>query len=134
MGEADMSAELVVRICGGYHILCAIFHVLFPRLLNWEKDLLSLRPENRASMQILNLCLVLFWAMFGYLYLFHSPEVVSTRLGKSMLICMAVFWTIRIIYIQPKFMGLQSRASWAMIVFFLVGLVLNIVPLVACYE
>ncbi|MBU0515037.1 MAG: hypothetical protein KJ621_09715 [Proteobacteria bacterium] len=125
-----MDAEMIVRLAGGYNILCAIIHVLFPKMLRWKKDLASLAPANRAGMKIMNLCLMVFWLIFGYLYLFHAPEIAGTGLGRSILMSMIVFWVARIFILQPVYLGLKTRASVQMVPFFLIGLVLNILPLV----
>lgn len=125
-----MDAELIVRLAGGYNVLCAILHVLFPKMLRWKDDLRSLAPANRAAMKIMNLCLTVFWLIFGYLYLFHAPEIVGTGLGRSILISMIVFWAIRIFVLQPVYLGLKTGASVQMAVFFLIGLLLNVLALV----
>ncbi len=125
-----MDAELIVRLAGGYNVLCALLHLLFPKMLRWKNDLASLSPANRAGMKIMNLCLMLFWLIFGYVYLFHAPEIVGTGLGRSILVSMIVFWVVRIFVLQPVYLGLRTRASIQMAAFFLIGLVLNVLALV----
>jgi hypothetical protein len=128
--EDGMDAELIVRLGGGYNVLCAVLHLFFPKMLRWKKDLQSLSPANRATMNILNLCLMVFWLILGFLYLCHAPEIAGTGLGRSILMSMIVFWVVRIFVLQPIYLGLRTRASLQMALFFLIGLVLNVLPLV----
>jgi len=46
---------------------------------------------NWATIQILNHCLMIFWFIFGFLYLFHADEILATSIGRSILICMVIF-------------------------------------------
>jgi hypothetical protein len=121
-----MKAELIVGIGGGYNLLCGILHLLFPKMLKWKEELPSWSPENRAAIRILNHALMLFWLLLGWLYLFHAGEMVTTGLGRSLLIGMVLFWVIRIFVLQPVFVGIKTRESWFMIGFFAIGLILNI--------
>jgi len=129
MEDAKMDSELIVRITGGYNLTCAVLHLFFPKMLNWKKDLLSLTNDNRACMKILNLCLMAFWLIFGFIYLFHTTEIVNTYLGKSILASMVLFWILRIFILQPAYLGVKTKESIIMIFFFLIGLILNILPL-----
>ena len=124
-----MDNEFIVKIAGGYNLACAALHLFFPKMLDWKKDLLSLSQANRACMKILNLCLMAFWLTFCYIYLFHSSDMMSTSLGKSILVCMVLFWIFRVFILQPVYLGVKTKESIIMIFFFLIGLILNILPL-----
>ena len=125
-----MDTELIVRIAGGYNGVCALLHLFFPKILNWKKDLLSLSKDNQACMKILNMCLMIFWLILAFIYLFHSNAIASTDLGKSILASMIIFWILRIFVFQPVYLGVKSKESISMILFFLIGLFLNIIPFV----
>jgi hypothetical protein len=124
-----LDTELIVRIAGGYNLVCAVLHLFFPKMLNWKKDLLTLTKDNRACMKILNLCLMFFWLIFAFIYLFHTKALVDSSLGHSIMGCMILFWIFRIFILQPVYIGIKTKESITMILFFLIGLFLNIIPL-----
>lgn len=125
-----MNAETLVLIAGVLNLLCGLLHVFFPKLLNWKKDLQSLQEVNQATMKILNICLTLFWFGLGFLYLWHTPEMVGTGLGKSLLACMCIFWGIRVFILQPVYLGVSTPDAVVMVIVFLIALTLNAAALV----
>lgn len=125
-----MTAEMIVHIAGVFNVLCGLLHLAFPKLLGWQKDLQSLNPINQATMKILNICLMLFWFVLGYLYLMHAPEVVGTGLGVALLVCMSIFWVVRAFLLQPVYLGLATRESKVMFIVFVVCLGLNLTPVI----
>lgn len=80
-------------------------------------------------MQVLNLCLTFAFVIFGYVSLTHSVELVSTGLGRTMLLLIALFWFLRAVE-QVIFFRLRHWASWAFLATFLGGTALYGVPLV----
>jgi hypothetical protein len=123
-----LDTDLIVKIAGGYNLVCAVLHLSFPKMLNWKNDLLSLTKANRACMKILNLSLMFFWLTLAFVFLFHSETIINTNLGHSIMACMILFWIFRIFLLQPVYLGVKTKESLAMIIFFLVGLFLNIIP------
>ncbi len=84
-------AAQVSLVAGGiFNLGFAVFHLLFWRLFDWKKDLASLTALNRSVMQILNLCLTFLLLVMGYISLFLRRELLSTELGKTLLIAMAL--------------------------------------------
>jgi len=68
---------------------CHLYFV--PRVLNWSQEFPDWSEMNWATIQILNHCLMIFWFIFGFLYLFHADEILATSIGRSILICMVIF-------------------------------------------
>jgi hypothetical protein len=129
-----MGSELLLKIGGIYNILCALLHVVFPKMFKWSKILESLPGDKRLilepSLHIMNWCMAVFWIILAYISLVHSSELLTPGLGRTLLASIVLFWVIRIFVLQPLYIGIKNRMSWQMIGFFLVGLILFAVPLV----
>ncbi len=125
-----MNLKAIVYIAGVHLIFCGLTHIGFSKIFNWEEELPKMSPENRACIQILNHCLMLFWYMAGALYILFADEIISTSIGKAILTGICIFWVIRLFIIQPIYVGFKTKDSWVQIVIFITGLALSIVPLV----
>ncbi|NIS38994.1 hypothetical protein GWN91_07695, partial [Candidatus Saccharibacteria bacterium] len=90
-------AEILIKVGGVFSLAFAIFHALFWRIFNWKNDLRSLTWMNRSIMQVLNLCLMFAFIIFAYVSLFHTYEMLSMPLGKTLLVLIALFWLARAI-------------------------------------
>jgi len=122
-----MALTTTLFLGGVFNLVFAGFHVLFWRLLDWDRDLASLSVINRAVMQILNLCLTFIFLAFAYLSFEHAEELLGTRLGNALLSLIAFFWLLRAIQ-QAIFFGLRHRLSSALFGLFLVGASLYAYP------
>lgn len=120
--------DLLVKAGGIYHLGFVVFHLFFWKLFRWREDLASLTSINRAVMQILNLCLTFVFLLFGYLSLFHTPELLASGLGRALLMGIAIFWFLRMIE-QVIFFGLRNKLSGAFTVMFLFGSLLYILAI-----
>src|SRR4030042_5043139 len=129
-----MGSELLLKIGGIYNILCALLHVVFPKMFKWSKIMESLPGDKRLilepSLHIMNWCMAVFWIVLAYISLVHTSELLIPGLGRTLLASIVLFWVIRIFVLQPLYIGIKNRMSWQMIGFFLVGLILFAVPLV----
>ena len=129
-----MGSDLLLKIGGIYNILCALLHVIFPKMFRWEKAMKLLPRDKRLilepSLHIMNWCMAVFWVILAYIALVHTSELLTPGLGRTLLISIVIFWVIRIFVLQPLYVGIKHWASWQMIAFFLVGLILFAVPLV----
>ena len=119
--------ELLIKLGGVYNIALVIFHLMFWRLFDWKTDLRSLSFLNAAIIQVLNLSLSFAFIIFGYISLAHTSELLSTALGQSLLVLIALFWVARSIE-QIVFFKLKHWGSVAFLVFFLSGAVLYAIP------
>jgi hypothetical protein len=129
-----MENELLLKIGGIYNILCALLHVVFPKMFRWDKLLKFLpddkRPFLKQPLFIMNWCMTVFWIILAYISLVHTSELLIPGLGRTLLASIVIFWVIRIFVLQPIYIGIRNRISWQMIGFFSVGFILFAVPLV----
>ena len=82
---------------------------------------------NRQVMQILNLCLTLVFLIMAYISFFHSEELLSTSIGKTLLFAITLFWFLRMIE-QIFFFGLKTTKSIVFTLIFLLGTVIYLIP------
>jgi hypothetical protein len=127
-----MPNELLLKIGGIFHLVCALFHIVFPKMFNWNENLSELSAKKsliiKQNLHIMNICLLLFWLIFAIVPFFFSSELLTTSIGKMILILIITFWIIRIFIFQPIFVGIKTKESWQMIIFFLVGFIFFIIP------
>lgn len=123
-----MNNETLIVFGGLYNLVLVVFHVFFWKLFDWKQDLATLTPLNRAVMQILNLCLTFVFLVFAYVSFFHTDELLHSRLGRSLLALMAIFWFLRAVE-QIIFFGFRRKASIAFSILFLIGTGLYSIPL-----
>jgi len=122
----------LIKAGGFYNIALVVFHLLFWRLFNWDEDLRSLSFINRATMQVMNLSLVVVFALFAYLSLVHSYELFATALGHAVLLSIAVLFLLRAL-LQVVFFRLRHWLSFLFLLFFLAGSVLYGIPALSAY-
>jgi len=136
-----MSESLII-FGGFFHLGFVVFHLFFWRLFKWKparrseyfsaleggKDLSSLNFINRAVMQILNLCLIFVFLAAGLISIFYAHDLISTSLGKVLIISISVFWFIRLIE-QIIFFGLKKKLSVILSALFALGSIVYIVPI-----
>jgi hypothetical protein len=64
----------------------------------------------------------MFFVM-AYISFFHSPQLLFTPLGRTILASIALFWIFRLT-LQVVFFGAKHRASILFILLFLIGALL----------
>ena len=115
-----MRPETLVVAGGLFSGAFAVFHLLFWKLFRWKTELAKLTALNRAVVQVLNLCLTFVFVVFAYISLVHASELVTSELGRSLLLLIAAFWYLRAVE-QIFFFGLRKPLSVVFLVLFLVG-------------
>lgn len=105
----------------------ALFHLGFWRLFSWRTELAKISRVNRGIMQVLNLCLTYVFVATAWLVASHRGELLSTRLGQSVLLGIAGFWALRLAE-QFVFFDMKPPRSWVLSGLFLVGAVLHAAP------
>lgn len=105
-----------------------VFHIFFWKLFDWKKDLETVSKINRGVMQVLNLCLMCCFLIFSLISIFHSEEMLTTPIGRSLGWGIVVLWLTRAIE-QPLFWEFKSAGSRVFFVLFLIGAALYAVPL-----
>jgi len=119
--------ETLIKAGGLYNLILVVFHLLFWQLFNWKDDLRSLSFNNRAIMQVVNLSLTLVFVLFAYVSLAQVDALLTTPLGKSLLVFMALFWLARCV-MQVVFFRLAHWGSIAFLAFFFAGGMLYGIP------
>jgi len=122
-----MRPETLVAAGGLFAAAFALFHLAFWRLFRWKTELAKLTSLNRAIVQVLNLSLTFVFVIFAYVSLAHPAEMVTTELGRSLLLLIAILWYLRAAE-QVVFFGLRKPLSIVFFVLFLVGGSLHAVP------
>lgn len=132
MLENRIDPELLIKIGGVYHLICATFHIVFPKIYQWKNKLNKLPPDDFQkiwnSLRLMNACQFIFWIMVAVISWFFSHELVSSTMGKSILSMIVFFWIIRIFIFQPIFIGFSTKLSKLQVLFFSFGLILFFIP------
>jgi hypothetical protein len=97
-----MSKRLLL-IGGVFNALLTIFHIW----LGWQIQLMpDLLPDYKALMQMLNVGVILMLAFATYTSLFCSGDLLTTALGKTTMLAIALFYAARAgdeIILAPEF-------------------------------
>ncbi len=111
---------------GVYNILLGVFHVLFWKipLFNWAEELNKLSPVNKGVMEVLNLCLIVVFIIMAFISFAHAKELLSSRLGRTILTGFSIFWLLRFI---EQFI-FWERAGIVLPVILIIGFILYFVP------
>ncbi|MGI8668399.1 MAG: hypothetical protein ACR2J3_00975 [Aridibacter sp.] len=121
-----MKALLII---GGFLWLAVfVFHVFFWKLFKWKEELSKLSDVNKAVMQVLNLCLMWVFLIFAYVSLFHADELLTTSLGKSVLIGIVLFGIFRSVE-QVIFFNLKDIRSKFVLFVAILGTMIYAIPL-----
>ena len=126
------TAILWIQAGGVYHILLALFHLMFWGLFRWREQLERLHPVNRAIMQVLNIRLTYLFVVFALISLFFPADLLETNLGRVLTLALAVFWLMRA-FEQPLFF-IKNLFTWLFFLVFLLGAVLYAWPLFQTFE
>ena len=122
-------AEISLFAGGVFNLGFAVFHLFFWKLFDWKKDLASLTPINRSVMQILNLCLTFMIFVMSCVSLFMPREMLTTNLGKSLLVAFALFWFFSMLE-QIFVFEVRGRLSVVFTLIFLLGSIFYIIPVI----
>ncbi len=90
--------------------LFLIFHLMFYHLFEWEKTLSCLNGSDSGIMLTFNLICILFLVMMTFFPFLFRKDLLETRMGKSLLIVFAMFYSIRIVceFLFFGFSGFKS--------------------------
>lgn len=124
-----MSNETILAIGGVYNLALIIFHLFFWKLFSWKKDLKRIAAINQATMQVMNIALIFIFAIFAYISFFHTNELLTTSLGKSLLVLVGFLWLFRAV-LQIIFYGLKNKISFLFFIYFILGGVIYLYPII----
>ena len=120
MKEILNNPESLLQIGAIFHIVFALFHLLFWKLFDWVQDLKKLSETNKSVMQILNLRLIFVFLIFAYISYFNTADMLTSKLGLTMIVAIALFWGFRSIE-QIIYFGVNKIASNVLLLLFLFG-------------
>jgi hypothetical protein len=107
---------------GVLYILTGVFHLLFWRFLDWGNELVKLNEVNSNVMQMLNIGLIVLFLSFGVIMIYLRNEILSSKLGKALLIFSSLFFLVRLIE-EFVFPGSSVIAGIILLVYTLIYLI-----------
>ncbi len=116
-------------LAGGiYHLFFFFFHAMFWRFgfLNWQEELPRMSKTNRAVIQMLAVAVCVFLLITAYLSLRYPQELLTTGLGRDLLVGIALFWLTRLIG-EFSFKA-HSDSSPAIVAVCTLGILLYLLP------
>jgi hypothetical protein len=87
--------KAVMYACAVLSVLFAAFHVSFWWLFDWPSTLGYMTAEHRMLMQTYNLCMLPVFFFFCYCYWTMREELVSTRLGRGIMVMCSFIYLFR---------------------------------------
>jgi len=119
-------------ITGGiYHLICALFHIAFPRLFKWNLLIKDINQTDKNHLKDIiytsNSLIGLIWLMFAVLSLLMTDELITTHLGNYILFIITGIWFVRIFILFPIYTGFRSIFSLLRFIFFIVGFILYLI-------
>ncbi|WP_299107403.1 hypothetical protein [uncultured Tenacibaculum sp.] len=87
--------EIHFYIIGSLLVLLAIVHIIFPKYFNWKEELEKLSLMNHQMMKVHTFFIGLTVFLMGILLLTSTRDLLTTQLGKTIILGFAIFWTIR---------------------------------------
>jgi hypothetical protein len=86
--------QTLLVIGGGLNVLFGLLHIW----LGWEfHHALNLPPDYRAVLEMLNVGAILFVFFFAYTSFFCGKELLTTALGKAVLVLILLMYVSRAI-------------------------------------
>ncbi len=122
-----MTGKVLLIIGGVYHLLFAIFHLFWPKLFQWDKNLSSLDLINRQLLPIMSGLIIYIFMIVFVISSFFSSEVIGSVAGHIFLYSVAGFWLIRA-FMQIVYYGLKEKVAVVFFIIFLAGIGLYTIP------
>ena len=122
--------KILLIIGGVINFLLAMFHFSFWKIFNWPESLLSLSPLNQGIMQVLNIHLAFVVFVFAYVSIFCYRELLSTKLGKSIIVAIMIFYILRGVN-QLIFWKIYFPSSYLIVLFLLLVACVYVKPLLS---
>jgi hypothetical protein len=88
--------EIHFRIIGVLLVALAFVHIIFPKYFHWKEELKPLSLINRQMMTVHTFFIALTVFLMGLLCLVAAPELIGTKLGKTISLGLGIFWSIRL--------------------------------------
>lgn len=121
--------KILLIIGGIINFLLVIFHLSFWKMFNWSESLSCLNYMDRGVMQTLNVHVAFIVLVFSIVSIFYYKELLSTRLGKFILISIAGFYFLRSLN-QVIFFDITFIES---IVIFIAGIIVGLLYMIPVF-
>ena len=102
-----MKIEFLLYIGGIFHLIWALFDFLWPKLFNWKETLAPLDDVHRVLLPIISKLLVVVYLAIAYISFFHASDLMSSNLGRTLLIFITIYWAVRAIF-QVHYIGFNK--------------------------
>ncbi|GAL86283.1 hypothetical protein MYP_3512 [Sporocytophaga myxococcoides] len=116
-------------------MILAFIHVIFPKYFDWENELQSVSLINKQLMYVHTFFIALVVFLFGMFCFFSAEELLNTKLGKQVVLALAVFWGLRMLFqffvYSPKLWKGKALETFVHIVFSLIWTYFTVVFLAA---
>ncbi len=89
--------EAQLKVIGVLLIALGLAHSIFPRYFKWKNDMLNVSLINRQLLYVHTFFIALMLFLMGLLCLTSSSELITTKLGKQILLGFAIFWFARLL-------------------------------------
>jgi hypothetical protein len=107
--ERGFMKETFLIIGGAICIVWVIFHLLLWKIFDWKNSLNSLSHQQRSIMYTANIMMIYVLIVFVYLSMFQRTTLISSSLGRGVLVVIAFFFLVRAI-LQVVF-GFRQKES-----------------------
>lgn len=118
-----MTSQRALVAGGILNLLLAVFHMLFPWIFAWGKDLQAVSNVNKAILYTFQSVMVFVLVAFAYLSIVHRTDLVTTRLGRSVLFLIGIVWLIRAVAEVVFFRLGADGAVWRLALFLVIAAV-----------
>jgi hypothetical protein len=88
--------EIHFRLIGVLLMALALVHIIFPKYFHWKEELKHLSLINRQMMTVHTFFIALTVFLMGLLCLVAAPDLIGTKLGKTISLGLGIFWSIRL--------------------------------------
>jgi hypothetical protein len=87
--------EVLIQLGGICHLICGLFHLIFPRMFKWNEHLRGLSNNDlkiiKGNLYTSNICMMLFWFILAFIPFFFPHEILTTQMGKALLTAIIIF-------------------------------------------
>lgn len=90
--------EVHLKIIGALLILLAGLHAAFPRYFRWREELSGVSLFTRQLVYVHTFFIGFIVFLMGILCLVETDQLLTTPLGRDILIGLFAFWCVRLIF------------------------------------
>lgn len=124
-----MELHNLIQIGSFYFFIFAVFNITIPWILHWkDKYNNKLKNYSKIYFYIGYIILIFISLLFSIISFFYAEQLISTTLGRFILISMASFW-ILIALLQIFLIGLKSIISILSFFHLLICILIYITPI-----